>query len=134
MRKTLFLTIVLFLTSCTQSIDVPTDKYGILFRLGKIENTTLGPSKLQKTVFIESVLLINKTYTVELIEGQYSIKYTVIDPEAYFKEVRGNNSILVLLEKELAKHALSGQSITSKEQLHKIIENMNLPIIIDKNA
>ena len=61
MKLIFILTSVLFLTSRTQSVDIPKEKYGLLLRLGKIENTISGPSKLEKAFITESVLLIKST-------------------------------------------------------------------------
>jgi hypothetical protein len=130
--KYFILAIALLLTGCTTVIDIPEDKHGVLLRFGEIRGSVAGPAKLHKTVLIEHIVLINKVFELKVNEGQYAIRYKVTDPERYFRMMGGNRSILVLLERELAKRSLKGEAVHSEEQLLGIIKSVDLPIIVVK--
>jgi hypothetical protein len=128
MQRAFLLASLLALNACTSSVHVPAEKYGLLFRLGEIKQTAPGPATLDKVFMMEHVILIDKEYTIELNNGQYVVRYEVVDPGTYFQTVHGNDSILGLLEKELARQSLRGNATDSQAKLHTLIESMKLPI------
>jgi hypothetical protein len=124
---------VLLLTGCTKSVDVPKDKYGISTRFGEIQKSISGPGTIKHTIFIGNVTLINKKDKFMLHDKKFIVHYSVDNPEEYFKRIgwRGNPFIIELIEKELAKHALVGKVVNTKELLYEMIEGMNLPIVLE---
>ena len=129
MRYTI-LALVLLLSGCTSSIDIPEDQYGLLFRFGEIQTSASGPAKIDKAFFIEHVVLIDKLFELKMDEGRYLVRYEVTDPKRYYKVTGGNRTISGILGRELARLSLRGKAIHTQSQLHEVIEDMNLPIHI----
>jgi len=132
MKIVTFLLALLILTGCARNVDVPEGKYGLKFELGKIEQIVSGPSKLQKKPFLESVLLINKRDSIILGDGKFTIHYRVDDPKKYYISVHGNMNLVAIIEKEIATRSLKGELVNSEDLLYKMIENMGLPITLEK--
>ena len=95
-----------------------------------------GPGNINKAIFLESVILMNKKDKIKLgKEKGHEIHYTIIDPVKYYVTLGiGNHGLLELVEKQIVTNALSGKVVNNKEQIYKMIEKMNLPIELDKNA
>ena len=125
--------LLIFLSGCTKSHDVPADKYAILLSLGKIQKSIEGPAKLDKVIVIEHIVYISKQNQI-IVGDKYTIKYTVTNPEQYYKKLFSNSRLQQLVEKEIATLALNGKLIKNKKDLLEIIEKMNFPIKVNKNA
>ncbi|MEO9522688.1 MULTISPECIES: hypothetical protein [Marinobacter] len=128
--KHMVLVLVFLLAGCTSSIDVPENQYAVLFRFGEIQSSTPGPAIIDKTVFIEHVVLIDKLFELKVDEGRYVVRYEVTDPERYYKVTGGNRAISGILETELERLSLQGTAIHTQSQLHEVIDDMELPIHI----
>lgn len=133
MRLILIMFILLGLSACSRTIEVPKDQFGVLLYMGEIKSSVSGPAKLEKGFLFSYVSLINKREKIELNNGKYIIEYEVIDPEQYYKLMGGNRTILGSLEKEIAKQAINGKAIKSIYDLYELIDNLKLPIRILKN-
>lgn len=131
--KTGYLLVCLFLlTGCSQSVDVPEDQYGLLFRMGKIEKTVSGPATLEKGFMLEHVSFINKRDSVELGGGKFTVHYSVSEPELYYRVIVSNCQLYSLIEKELASYALDGKVVNTNTLLFEMVKAMGLPIALDK--
>ena len=87
-------------------------------------------AKLDKTVFIEHVVVIDKLFELSVNNGRYVVLYEVTDPEHYYKVTGGNRTISDVLKKELERLSRQGTAIHTQSQLHEVIDDMNLPIHI----
>ena len=131
--RTLFILLALFmLTGCSKSVDVPEEKYGILFRMGKIEKTVSGPATLEKGLMFEHVSFIKKKDSVELGGGKFIVHYSVTEPEMYYHVIGSSCKFYSLIEKELARHALDGKIVNTNALLFEMIKGMGLPVVLDK--
>jgi hypothetical protein len=130
-----FFLALLALTGCTKNIDVPADQYGIVIRFGEIIKTVEGPKKIDNAYIFDVVRYIRKKDQISLGKGKYTIPYNVTDPIKYYLMCEGNNSrFLFIVEKEIANRAVNGYSVNSRKTIIKIMEDMKLPIEIEKNA
>jgi hypothetical protein len=124
----IFLLAPLLLSACTKPADIPSDSYGLLLRFGEIKKVVVGPAQIDAAPVIDTLLLIEKSHTLELNEGQYSIRYMIVDPTKYYMVFGGNRSIWHALENELARQSLKGKAINSQAELYDLVEGMKLPI------
>jgi len=124
--------LVLFtLSACSETVKVPEDKFGILFRLGEIKTSVSGPATLEIN-FLNTVHLVNKEDKIELGNGKFIIRYRIADPIKYYLTTGDNKPNLVkIIEKKLVNYALKGEPVNTKEHLYKMIEDMGLPIILE---
>ncbi len=134
MNRIFGLASLLLLTACTKLVPVPSDSYAILLRFGEIKKAVSGPAQIDMAPFIDHLRLIDKEHVIVLNDGQYSIRYLVVDPSKYYMLLGGNRSILPFLEKELARGSLKGKAINSQDELYDLIEEMKLPIKILRDA
>ena len=132
MRAIIFLFMLVFVTGCTQTVDVPEDKYGLLFKTGKIIKTVSGPAVLEKRFPFERVGFIPKKDTVELARGRFVVHYSITEPEKYYRELGSSCRFYRRIEKELANHALAGKLVNTHVLLFEMIDSMGLPIKLDK--
>jgi len=132
MRIFFILVLLTSLTGCSQQVDVPADKYGLLFRMGKIEKTVSGPATIEKGFMFEHVSFIPKKDTVELARGKFVVHYSINEPEKYYRIVGSSCEFYRLIEKELAKFALEGKVANTHVILLEMITGMGLPIVLDK--
>lgn len=124
------------LSGCSKTVNVPEGKYGLVFYLGKIENVIEGPAQANMSLVLGNMQYVNKREEINLGNGAYIIYYEVLDPKEYYiKTAGGSASYIEQKVKDIvAKMSLSGTAIKSKNQLIEIIEEMKLPIKIDKNV
>ncbi len=131
MRLTSAILVLFTLTACSESVEVPEDKFGILFRMGEIETSISGPATLEVNPIGSNVLLVKKEDEIVLGNGEFIIRYRIVDPKKYYLVTRGKLNLVEVVEKELAKYALKGEPVNTKELLNKMIEGMGLPIILE---
>jgi hypothetical protein len=132
MRLISILFVLFTLSACSEIVEVPEDKFGILFRLGEIKTSVSGPATLEINRILNTVYLVNKEDKIVLGNGKFVIRYKIADPIKYYLNAGASKLILVeLIEKKLANYALKGKPVNTKELLYKMIRNMGLPIILE---
>lgn len=116
---------MIILSGCSRSIEVPEGKFGVLMRFGKIESYVSGPSVIDKAIFTESVVFVDKDSEVLVQNGAFRITYTVTNPKQYYARFgSGQARLQQLIEKKIAEEG------KEKRNLLDVIKNMDLPISI----
>ena len=65
-----FLLVMLLITACSKSVDIPEDKYALLLSFGKIEKVIEGPGKIDAAPVIEHIVYIEKKNNISIGNGK----------------------------------------------------------------
>lgn len=127
-RTIIIFCLIGFVNACSKGVNIPPDKYGVLLRFGRVEAYAGGPAAMDKQLFVESVILLNKRNEFVINGTRYS--YFITDPAKYYK-LYGNGS--ERLQKYIAKNVKKHTSKRAHQYIEELIERESLPINLLKS-
>lgn len=124
-RIYVFFILTIVLGGCSRQVEIPEGKFGLLLRLGKIEEVVSGPRVIDKS-YSTTILLLNKSDEIFVQQGQFRLGYEVTDPKEYYIKF-GIRQVQLqqFIEKMIASHANNASNISG------LVKSLNLPIIVN---
>ena len=117
---------VIVLGGCTRQIEIPEGKFGVLLHLGEVESFVSGPGVIEKRMYLDTIVLIDKKSEIILNQGMYRLKYEVTDPVMYYKKFRSDSDRL----RVLVENKISNNNSTKKNNISELIHDMKLPLAV----
>lgn len=115
------------MVSCTDSVNIPKGKLGVLLEYGKVEGHAEGPSVLNPTKLVGSVVIFDKQGSFSL--GGWDFIYEIKDPEIFYSKTGLHNGLMNMLNENYSQ---ADQGVL--DYVNDVIRERSIPITVKQKG